>query len=258
MLRSMSAALIIVGAVCPASGQATSSASAHPVNLVQAYTAEFKTTVTRTLSNGTIITRESTRVDAIDSQGRYLVSETEAPNFDSHTYTRVHVADLNFTYIDWDSGSRKARVTQYPPIAEQHGCWDDDAGIHRNFGGEQPRVHPNPTAKGLPHTDQEWTSEDLGTMKIMGMEVHGQRRSHTIPIGKIGNDRPIIQMSESWVAPALRGLELRRIDDDPLNGTTAKELIKLDLSEPPLSAFQPPDGYEVVHIEFHKVPCPNP
>lgn len=259
MLRSMGAVLIVVGAIFPASGQANSSSSAHHVNPVQGYTAEFKTTVTRILSDGTIITRETTRVDAIDSQHRSLISETEAPFFDAHdTSTRAHVADVpNDTYIDWDSRSRKATVTQYPPVGERRGCWDDDAGNHRNLGGERPRVHSDPTTKKPVHTDQDWKSEDLGTKTIAGVEVQGHRRTTTIPIGKIGNDRPIIQVSESWAAPALFGLELSRIDDDPLNGTTRTELIKLDLSEPPQSAFLPPDGYEVVHIELHKVLCPD-
>jgi hypothetical protein len=253
------AALMVAGAICPARVQANSSASHRDVNRIQAYTVEFKSTLTRTLSNGTIITRESTRVDAVDSQSRSLISETEAAAFNAHdTWTRGHVSDpTNDTLIDWNSREHKATVTHLPGIPERHGCWDDDTGNHQNFGGEGPRTESKPSIQRPAHDDQELTSEDLGTMTIAGMEVQGHRRTQTIPAGKWGNDRPIVISSESWVAPSLGGLELRRVVDDPMNGTTRTELTRLDLSEPPLATFQPPDGYEVVHIELHKVACPN-
>jgi hypothetical protein len=41
-------------------------------------------------------------------------------------------------------------------------------------------------------------------------------------------------------------------------GTETSEVIGLDLSEPPLSTFQPPEGYDIQVDEMREVPCPNP
>jgi hypothetical protein len=45
------------------------------------------------------------------------------------------------------------------------------------------------------------------------------------------------------------------VNDSPQGGKTTTEVVRLDLSEPPLSTFQPPEGYEVVIEELHQVTC---
>lgn len=99
--------------------------------------------------------------------------------------------------------------------------------------------------------------EDLGTTTIEGVEAQGRRFTSVIPVGQIGNDRELVQTIENWFAPSL-GIEVRRVEDSPQNGRTTTELTHLDLSEPPLATFQPPEGYEVTTEELHQVPCETP
>lgn len=97
--------------------------------------------------------------------------------------------------------------------------------------------------------------EDLGTDTIMGVEVRGTRITITTPVGRIGNDQPLVRTEERWSAPSLGGLTLRDINNDPQSGKSTRELVNLDLSEPDPSTFQPPEGYEVVTEEMHQVAC---
>jgi len=96
--------------------------------------------------------------------------------------------------------------------------------------------------------------EELGTDTIMGVEVRGYRTTVTTPVGRIGNDQPLVSTTETWTAASL-GITVRQISEDPRMGKTTREMVNLDLSEPEPSVFQPPAGYEVLNEEMHEVPC---
>lgn len=232
---------------------------------IQAYTAEIKTTTVQLLANGATITSESTEIRAVDSQQRTLNSRTE-PRFsaDQPAFTLGYVDDpVENTQINWESQTKTARVTKLPPDSQRHGCWATDSGNTRmNFGPETPpdpetlkpqmKVEvppPAPVSK-----DPEPKVEDLGTMTIQGVEAQGRRWTTVIPAGRIGNDRELIQTNEIWFAPSL-GFEVRHLIDDPQSGKTTTDVTHLDLSEPPLSTFRPPEGYEVTVEELHQVSC---
>ncbi len=96
--------------------------------------------------------------------------------------------------------------------------------------------------------------EDLGTATIQGLVANGHRSTFTTPVGRVGNDQPLVRTVEMWFAASL-GLEVRRIIDDPQTGRSDRELVNLDASEPPASAFQPPEDYKVNVEELHPVAC---
>src|SRR5580658_5876419 len=99
----------------------------HPA---EPYTAEFKSTQIQTLANGTTITRESTRVQAMDSQGRTVFVNTSMRQFGDHTpMTSVHIDDpVAGTRSDWDSQRKKVTTVRLPPEEQRHGCWRSDNG----------------------------------------------------------------------------------------------------------------------------------
>jgi hypothetical protein len=235
------------------------------------YTAELKTTNVRTLSDGTTITRETTGIRAWDSQNRMLNSTTRTvpDGEEQKTITNGRVDDpVESTQITWDSQTKVARVIHFPSPDQRHGCWVSESGqMHRNYGAGHPvnsgttygvaaasstAVFPNP-----PPVHDPPTKEDLGTTTIQGIEVRGTRYTSVTPIGRIGNDKPLVQVNESWTAPGF-GFSLRSMNDDPQSGKTTTETVNLDISEPPLSTFQPPDGYKIVQDELHQVACPEP
>jgi hypothetical protein len=104
------------------------------------------------------------------------------------------------------------------------------------------------------HRPNESAREDLGTATIQGVEARGYRITTTIPAGEQGNDQPLVSKREVWMAPGF-GRALREITDDPRMGKRTMELVNLTQSEPDLTAFQPPEGYEVVIEEMHEVAC---
>jgi hypothetical protein len=229
----------------------------------QPYTAELKTTTVQLLANGATITRESTEVRAVDSQQRTYTSRTESRgSADQLPFTWANVEDpVESTQANWDSQTKTARVIKLPPEAERHGCWATDSGNMRmGYGPATPEemaaarqrikamIPVSATRASQPKT------EDLGTTTIEGVEAHGQRFTNTIPVGQMGNDKELVTTNESWFAPSL-GFELRSVNDDPRSGRSVTEVTHLDLSEPPLSSFQPPEGYEVTVEELHQVPC---
>jgi hypothetical protein len=230
------------------------------------YTAEFKITDMQTLANGTNITRESTVIQARDSQLRTVSSTTGIQPYGDRTLrTMVNVHDpVAGTQSSWDSQSRKAKVIKMPSPEEQHGCWQTPSGTFRQTWGASPLNRPaaqsvvkgvsSISAPGLPLQPQRLkpVMEDLGTMTIEGVEARGQRWTTTIPVGAIGNDQPLVSTQENWFAMGL-GLNVRALRDDPQQGKQSTELVKLDQGDPDPALFQPPEGYEVVTEEM--VPC---
>jgi hypothetical protein len=87
-------------------------------------------------------------------------------------------------------------------------------------------------------------TEDLGHTSIEGVLVTGKRTTTTIPLGKIGNDRPIVVVHEEWRSPELKIL-VKTIDTDPRTGEQTMELEGLTRTDPDATLFQAPSGYKV-------------
>ncbi len=215
------------------------------------------------LANGATITRESTEIRAVDSQQRTFTSSTESRgSADQPSFTWANVDDpVEGTQANWDSQTKTARVIKMPPEAERHGCWATDSGNMRmDYGPATPvemaavRQRMKAMISMSGNIASHPKMEDLGTMTIEGVEAHGQRYTNTIPVGQVGNDKELVTTSENWFAESL-GFNLRSVNDNPMSGRSVTEVTHLDLSEPPLSSFQPPEGYEVTVEEMHQVPC---
>jgi hypothetical protein len=66
----------------------------------------------------------------------------------------------------------------------------------------------------------------------------------TIPAGEIGNERPIVVVSERWYSSELQTAVLTK-QNDPRFGETTYRLTNIQRAEPPQSLFVPPPGYTV-------------
>ncbi|MCL4783728.1 MAG: hypothetical protein KJZ70_11900 [Bryobacterales bacterium] len=86
--------------------------------------------------------------------------------------------------------------------------------------------------------------EKLGEQTVQGVKASGTRTTTTIPLGAIGNDRPIVSVMEQWTSPEL-GVVVRRTLRDPQIGETDYRLENIDRSEPLKSLFEVPAGYQV-------------
>ncbi len=239
----------VAGLALSASGQvasqpARSHASVTAETNVRAakmpYTAEYKITHVQTLADGTTITRETTDVKALDSQGRRMTATTITSGVRA-PQTHVVVYDpVGRTQTSWHSPGKIAHVFKMSTAEAEHTCsrmMRDDVSV---VSGPKSKI----------------TSENLGTESIQGVEARGRRYTTTIPAGAAGNDAPLVSTSEIWTAltVGLNGLLVRDVRDDPRSGKTNRELTSLSQSEPDAATFQPPEGYEIVTKESSACP----
>lgn len=86
--------------------------------------------------------------------------------------------------------------------------------------------------------------ESLGERNIEGVACQGTRIVTTIPAGKIGNNRPIEIVHESWYSPELEAMVLQKTVD-PMNGDVTYRLTNIERGDPPASVFEVPPDYKV-------------
>ena len=84
----------------------------------------------------------------------------------------------------------------------------------------------------------------LGEQMVEGVRAQGTRETRTIAAGKIGNERPIEIVSETWYSPDLQMVVQSR-HSDPRVGETIYRLTNIVLAEPDASLFQVPPGVTV-------------
>jgi hypothetical protein len=216
----------------PAAGQVASGrAGVVPRTHVTAartpYTAEYKITSIKTLADGSSITRDSTEVVAVDSEGRRMSQMTFTLSKSQKTVTNVNLFDpVAKTYTHWSSFDKLTTIV--PLAGREHGCPSE----------------PRPAST----TRSTSTTENLGTASIQGVEARGTRTTRTIAAGEVGNETPLVTTIERWTAVAvgLRGLSVREITDDPRSGKRDRELTSITQEEPDPALFQPPADYKVV------------
>ena len=87
-------------------------------------------------------------------------------------------------------------------------------------------------------------TEDLGKQTINGLSAQGTRRTRTIPVGKIGNEKPITIVSESWYSLDLQIVVMSK-RSDPRFGETTYTLSNIQQKEPDASLFSVPADYTI-------------
>jgi hypothetical protein len=75
----------------------------------------------------------------------------------------------------------------------------------------------------------------------------GVRRTTTIEAGVIGNERPIVIVSEEWTSPELQILVMTDFTD-PRTGRSTYRLLKINRAEPDPALFQVPADYTVQRL----------
>lgn len=221
------------------------------------------------LADGTVISHEADTKMARDGEGRVReeIENTSASSVggtqSNTTMESVTIADpVEHAMMIMTGGSAKVAMRMALP---------DLSGAHRKapFGGmlsapppppppgppgsvPKPRPvvqlgSPGPSigmAKAGGEPKDEVRTEDLGKQSLAGLLVSGKRTTTVIPIGKIGNDRPITLVHEEWYSPDLK-LVVKSLDSDPRSGERTMELQGMTLGEPDAALFRVPEGYKV-------------
>ena len=189
---------------------------------------------TQTLADGNSITRKTQTALYRDSQGRYR-------------------KEITFPALGLlsEPGQPKSFVVIQDPVAGLGYSLEPDQKIARkmSFGG-----HPRAPAGRLRNrrdellqkelADGSLKQEDLGTQTINGVTATGTRYTHTIPVGQIGNEKPIVIVSERWYSNDLQ-MVVQSTRTDPRFGTTTYSLTNIQRTEPSPSLFTVPADYTV-------------
>jgi hypothetical protein len=95
-----------------------------------------------------------------------------------------------------------------------------------------------------PGAEEPGTVEQLGKQSMEGLAVTGTRRTVNIPAGKIGNDRPINSVFESWVSDELKTTIYSK-RTDPRFGDSVNRTTNVRRGEQPRSLFEVPGDYKL-------------
>lgn len=103
---------------------------------------------------------------------------------------------------------------------------------------------PPAQAQAVPQQHTSVKTEQLGTKEIEGFTVTGKRTSITTEAGTIGNEKPLVRVTESWMSRDL-GRPLLTITDDPQSGQRITRLTNIQTGDPDPLLFQVPSDYTV-------------
>lgn len=114
--------------------------------------------------------------------------------------------------------------------------------LNRKIARRKPLPENRPF---LPETEQKTGKiESLGTKILEGVAVEGTRTTFEIPVGQIGNDKPIPVVTEKWFSPELQVVVYSR-HLDPIAGEHIFRLVNIKKSEPSADLFAVPSGFKI-------------
>jgi hypothetical protein len=186
---------------------------------------------------------ETTQVLADGNQ----IKHTEAGQVyrDSSGRTR---RDTTIDHIGpWSTATTPRRIVNITdPVAGANYLLDaTDKTVHeRAASGAWLGPESRKFARSKGASNVQRTTESLGTEVMAGVSVQGTRTTETIPAGTIGNQNPIVIVSERWTSPDLQTVVYSK-HTDPRFGTTIYQLTNISRQEPDASLFQIPSDYTV-------------
>jgi hypothetical protein len=211
------------------------------------YSAEVVNESVQVLSDGNRIVHRSTSRVYRDSEGRTRREEDRPAG--SPAIVISDPVSGNSWNLDVDSR-----------IARQNSSLPFIFGGNVNRGGELDRVNvlingqlSSFVARGGGNGSGLWlvgpgneqsVEEKLAARTIEGLRVEGVRRTMTIPVGAIGNERPIVVTSEEWTSPDLK-VQVLSESNDPRTGTSTYKLVNVKRGDPAASLFQVPPDYTI-------------
>ena len=232
------------------------------------YQASTNTETIQHLADGNVIQRSHTTKVARDGQGRTRTEQTIEKigpwSSDDGAKTIVFISDPvgGYSYVLHPESKTAERL----PFRGGFGV----GGKHRAefvFSKELPA--PPPEMGGIavgtavagtpvagpetatihvekigPHDLGDVKTEDLGTQQIGGVPATGRRVTHTIAANTIGNQLPIVTVTETWFSSELQTV-VKSKREDPRFGETNFALENLQKGEPPADLFKVPADYTV-------------
>lgn len=192
------------------------------------FSASFSTQETQTLTDGNKIERNTTGSVARDTQGR----------------TR---RDMTLPAIGaWAASGKTPPQVSFinDPVAGTHYVLEANTKTAHQMSGHNRGPDAARAARMTARLQKNTTTESLGTQTINGVSAQGTRTTRTIPVGEMGNEKPIVIVKESWYSPELQ-ITVMTKRTDPRTGETVSQLTNIQKQEPAAALFQVPSDYAV-------------
>jgi hypothetical protein len=208
------------------------------------FTATAVGTINRTLADGTKISQTVQSNLYRDAQGR-VRREVTLPAMAGST-----------------SGTGKSLVVIHDPVAGTGYVLDNANKIahalpQRGRGPAGDAAAPDAAAPTNPRhgpgANANMTKESLGTQTVNGVVAEGTRYTRTIPVGRMGNDKPLTIVREEWYSPELQMI-VQSKRTDPFVGETTYNVTKIQRTAPEASLFTVPSDYTVTTAPAPKGP----
>lgn len=188
-----------------------------------------KVTEVRPLADGTNLTKITEERKWRDAQGRFRKEVTQVEQGREPVYQVATIIDpLKNTITTLHMDAKTASVVHLQP-GTLHPYVDLDDKQLMALPGVQVKV------------------EKLPGKTIAGVYAVGRRVTRTRPPGTIGNDKPVVSVSERWVSADVKIL-LASSTDDPRERMT-REVTHLERVEPDANLFLVPADYTVKEAE---------
>jgi hypothetical protein len=229
------------------------------------YTATITNESIQTLADGNRIIQNNTGTTARDSEGRTrqdaalpMIGNLSATNAPHIVFIMDPVAQISYTLNLTDKTAQKlsmpsgtvggaAGAVASGPVSGAKVLFAQSVGVSA-AGGPLP-VPPPPPPMFIQKTvigddEAQATTEDLGTQNMEGLQVTGVRTTRTIPVGEIGNEKPIVIVTEVWTSPDLKTVVYSK-RSDPRMGEQTFKLTNITRAEPDASLFTVPADFKV-------------
>ncbi|MCA2967956.1 MAG: hypothetical protein INH43_05520 [Acidobacteriaceae bacterium] len=200
------------------------------------FSGEFVTESMQQLADGNRITSKRSEVYARDAEGR------TRREMGPVTFIHDPVAKVDLILENQKKTARKITMPDLPtPPAGQNVLFLSTMAPPP--GGPPPDVIKFVRTEGAAGDPAPFATktEPLGKRMIEGTEAEGTRTTVTVPAGAVGNDLPLVTVSERWFSAELKTVVLST-RKDPRAGETTYRLTSLRKGEPSPHLFQlPPD-----------------
>jgi hypothetical protein len=227
------------------------------------YSATITNESIQTLADGNRIIQNNSGTTARDSEGRTrqdaalpMIGNLSATNAPHIVFIMDPVAQISYTLNLTDKTAQKLTMPPAPmaagagagsagPVPKEKVFFAQSAGVSA-AGGPMP-VPPPPMfiqKTVIAEDDSQAATEDLGTQTMEGIQVTGVRTTRTIPAGEIGNEKPIVIVTEVWTSPDLKTVVYSK-RSDPRMGEQIFKLTNITRAEPDASLFTVPADFKV-------------
>lgn len=231
------------------------------------FSAEIVSESVQVLADGNRIVRRSTGRVYRDSQGRTRREDDLEPGRAGSISITDPVEKASYVLdtaskIAWATPSATAGVLARK-IAPGEPADPADVELRRRLEAELVAAkaefaHQSAEAGSLkrrsPQPPWDETTEVLPARQIEGVVAEGTRITRRIPAGAIGNEQPIVTVTEEWRSPELQVLVLTRTSD-PRTGETTYRLTNITRAEPGPSWFDVPADYTVRQTDVRRAPA---